>query len=71
MPSQVPPIGRGFAWAGRLIAEALRQAAIDRQQAYVTNVLKHFKYITRGPHRVLAQAYSARISNLCVVSTLP
>ena len=33
--------------AGRILEEALRKAGIDRAQAYVTNVVKHFK----GPSR--------------------
>ena len=31
--------------AGRLLDQALEEAGIDRRQAYVTNVVKHFKWI--------------------------
>jgi uracil-DNA glycosylase family protein len=38
--------------AGRLFDEALAQAAIDRTQTYVTNVVKHFKWEPRGKRRI-------------------
>src|SRR5262245_15619059 len=34
--------------AGRVLDEALGLAGVDRAQAYVTNVVKHFKWIPRG-----------------------
>src|SRR5690606_11081143 len=34
--------------AGRLLDEALETAGIDRRDAYVTNVVKHFKWEPRG-----------------------
>ena len=38
--------------AGRLFNEALEEAGIDRDTAYVTNVVKHFKWTPRGKRRI-------------------
>ncbi len=38
--------------AGRLLDRALAAAGIPRQQAYVTNAVKHFKFIQRGKRRL-------------------
>ena len=38
--------------AGRVLDDALRDAGIDRQRAYVTNVVKHFKWTPRGKQRI-------------------
>ena len=38
--------------AGRLLDQALEVAGIDRRQAYVTNVVKHFKWQPRGKRRI-------------------
>jgi DNA polymerase len=38
--------------AGRLLVQALRQVGIAPDQAYVTNVVKHFKFEQRGPRRI-------------------
>src|SRR5678810_244889 len=38
--------------AGRLFDSALDEAGIDRQQTYVTNVVKHFKWEPRGKRRI-------------------
>jgi uracil-DNA glycosylase family protein len=38
--------------AGRLLDEALEEAGIDRKLAYVTNVVKHFKWTARGKRRI-------------------
>jgi uracil-DNA glycosylase len=38
--------------AGRVLDEALAEAGIDRGDAYVTNVVKHFKWIPRGKRRI-------------------
>ena len=45
--------GRPFVGpAGRLLDEALQEAGIDRRQAYLTNVVKHFKWEPRGKRRI-------------------
>lgn len=38
--------------AGRLLDEAMAQAGLDRQAVYVTNAVKHFKYVPRGKRRM-------------------
>jgi DNA polymerase len=45
--------GRPFVGpAGRLFDKALDEAGIDRSLAYVTNVVKHFKWQARGKRRI-------------------
>ena len=45
--------GRPFVGpAGRLLDEALEEAGIDRADAYLTNVVKHFKWQPRGKRRI-------------------
>jgi DNA polymerase len=38
--------------AGRILDQALEQAEIDRGDAYVTNVVKHFKWTPKGKRRI-------------------
>jgi DNA polymerase len=38
--------------AGQLFDAALEDAGIDRRTVYVTNVVKHFKWIARGKRRI-------------------
>src|SRR5437764_6263021 len=38
--------------AGRLLDEALDEAGIPRDDVYVTNVVKHFKWEPRGKRRI-------------------
>jgi uracil-DNA glycosylase family protein len=38
--------------AGRVLDDALEEVGIDRTQVYVTNVVKHFKWIPRGKKRI-------------------
>ena len=38
--------------AGRLLDTALERAAIPRANVYVTNVVKHFKWVRRGKRRL-------------------
>ena len=38
--------------AGVLLAKALDEAGIDRSTAYLTNVVKHFKFTERGKRRI-------------------
>ena len=38
--------------AGQLFDEALEKAGIDRGDTYVTNAVKHFKFIQRGKKRI-------------------
>ncbi len=55
--------GRPFVGpAGRLLDEALEAAEIDRTRAYVTNVVKHFKWQARGKRRIHATPAWAEIA---------
>jgi uracil-DNA glycosylase len=48
--------GRPFVGpAGRLLDRALQGAGIARDDVYVTNVVKHFKWDPRGPRRIHAK----------------
>jgi len=38
--------------AGRILDQALEQAEIQRRDAYVTNVVKHFKWTPKGKRRI-------------------
>jgi uracil-DNA glycosylase len=47
--------------AGRLLDRCLVEAGIDRKQTYVTNVVKHFKWVPRGPRRIHSKPSSVEI----------
>ena len=47
--------------AGQLLDDALEQAGIDRRRAYVTNVVKHFKWLPRGKRRIHERPNSEEI----------
>ncbi|WP_062229471.1 UdgX family uracil-DNA binding protein [Aureimonas frigidaquae] len=38
--------------AGKVFDTALGQAGVDRRQVYVTNAVKHFKFVPRGKRRI-------------------
>jgi len=38
--------------AGQLLDRALVDAGVDRKRAYVTNAVKHFKFVRRGKRRI-------------------
>ena len=45
--------GRPFVGpAGQLFNRAMAEAGLDRQQVYVTNAVKHFKFVPRGKRRI-------------------
>ncbi len=45
--------GRPFVGpAGQLFDRAMEEAGLDRRQVYVTNAVKHFKFISRGKRRI-------------------
>jgi uracil-DNA glycosylase len=48
--------------AGRLLDSALEEAGIDRKLAYVTNVVKHFKWQPRGKRRIHQKPNAAEIA---------
>jgi len=38
--------------AGRMLDRALEEAGVDRNKVYITNAVKHFKYLPRGKFRL-------------------
>jgi uracil-DNA glycosylase family protein len=55
--------GRPFVGpAGRLLDEALEEAGIDRSDAYVTNAVKHFKWVGRGKRRIHQKPNASEIA---------
>jgi uracil-DNA glycosylase family protein len=50
---QEDKVGKPFVGpAGRLLDKAMEEAGIDRSLAYVTNVVKHFKWKAQGKRRI-------------------
>ena len=47
--------------AGRLLQEALDEAAVPREDVYVTNAVKHFRFTERGKRRIHATPQVAHI----------
>ena len=57
--------GRPFVGpSGHLLNEALQRAGVPRDECYVTNAVKHFKFEPRGKRRIHAKP-SAREINAC------
>ncbi len=55
--------GRPFVGpAGKLLDQVLEEVGIDRSQVYVTNVVKHFKWIPAGKRRLHAKPNAREIS---------
>jgi uracil-DNA glycosylase len=55
--------GRPFVGpAGRVLDEALEAAGIDRSLAYVTNAVKHFKWVARGKRRIHQKPNAAELA---------
>ena len=55
--------GRPFVGpAGKLLDRALVEAGIDRSRVYVTNVVKHFKWVPRGKRRIHEKPNSREIA---------
>ena len=56
-------VGRPFVGpAGQLFDRALAEAEIDRGKVYVTNAVKHFKFLLRGKRRLHQKPNSAEIA---------
>jgi uracil-DNA glycosylase family protein len=54
--------GRPFVGpAGKLLDQCLVEAGIERRQTYVTNVVKHFKWVRRGTRRIHSKPGSVEI----------
>ena len=55
--------GRPFVGpAGRLLDKAIVEAGIDRTHVYVTNAVKHFKFVERGKRRIHSKPTAIEIS---------
>jgi DNA polymerase len=55
--------GRPFVGpAGQLFDELLEKAGVDRKQTYVTNAVKHFKFVVRGKRRIHNKPDAGEIS---------
>jgi DNA polymerase len=55
--------GRPFVGpAGQIFNQALAEAGVNREEAYVTNAVKHFKFEPRGKRRIHAKPDNAEIS---------
>jgi uracil-DNA glycosylase family protein len=54
--------GRPFVGpAGKILDRALAAAGVDRRRVYVTNVVKHFKWESRGKRRIHAKPNAGEI----------
>ena len=60
--------GRPFVGpAGQLFDAALEKAGIDRSTVYVTNAVKHFKFVQRGKRRIHNKPDAGEIDGLPLV----
>ena len=48
--------------AGEVLDRALAEAGLDRAQIYVTNVVKHFKFVLRGKRRIHEKPGSTEVA---------
>jgi DNA polymerase len=48
--------------AGKLLDRCINEAGIDRRRAYVTNTVKHFKWVPRGTRRIHNKPNSMEIA---------
>ena len=48
--------------AGKLLDRCMKEAGIDRSRAYVTNAVKHFKFVPRGTRRIHSKPSSMEIA---------
>ena len=48
--------------AGRMLDKALDAAGVDRATAYVTNAVKHFKFLARGKRRIHSKPNAGEIA---------
>jgi uracil-DNA glycosylase len=48
--------------AGKLLDRCIKEAGIDRSRAYVTNAVKHFKWVPRGTRRIHSKPSSMEIA---------
>jgi probable DNA metabolism protein len=56
--------GRPFVGpAGQLLSRAMAEAGIDRRTAYLTNAVKHFKFVQRGKRRLHQSPTAGEVSH--------
>ena len=56
--------GRPFVGpAGKLLTKAMKEAGIEREQAYLTNAVKHFKFEQRGPRRIHSKPTAGEVKH--------
>ncbi|MBV9761987.1 MAG: UdgX family uracil-DNA binding protein [Acidobacteriaceae bacterium] len=48
--------------SGKLLGKAMHEAGLDREKIYVTNAVKHFKFVERGKRRIHAKPGGIEIS---------
>jgi uracil-DNA glycosylase len=48
--------------AGKLLDHCLKEAGIDRTRVWVTNIVKHFKWVARGKRRIHSKPGSVEIA---------
>ena len=48
--------------SGRLLSKAMHETGLDREKIYVTNAVKHFKFVERGKRRIHAKPRTLEIS---------
>lgn len=48
--------------SGRLLSRAMQEAGLDRDKIYVTNAVKHFKFVERGKRRIHSKPNATEIS---------
>jgi DNA polymerase len=48
--------------SGRLLSKAMHEAGLDREKIYVTNAVKHFKFVERGKRRIHSKPNGIEIS---------
>lgn len=54
--------------AGHLLDQALELAGIAREDAFVTNVVKHFKWVSQGKRRLHTKPNSREIGGLSALA---
>ena len=55
--------GRPFVGpAGEVLARALDAAGVARDEVYVTNIVKHFKFVERGKRRIHATPHATEVT---------
>jgi DNA polymerase len=48
--------------SGRLLSRAMHETGLDREKIYVTNAVKHFKFVERGKRRIHSKPNAVEIS---------